>query len=140
MSSCTRKRASSIHRRFNWARSSSHDSSMVTGFPLSRGMKSMGCLVLFLLQLALRVEVADAAALAAGSRIQHRVDQGRLAGIHRRVHGALQFIRGCRVNADAAESFHHLVVARALDEYGRRWIRADRVDVGAAINAVIVED
>src|ERR1700733_13328303 len=28
---------------------------------------------LFLLQLALRIEVADAAALAAGSRVQHRI-------------------------------------------------------------------
>src|SRR6202521_2815973 len=34
---------------------------------------------LFLLQLALRIEVADPAALAAGRRIQHRVDQSRLA-------------------------------------------------------------
>src|SRR3954453_23085041 len=39
------------------------------------------------LQRALRIEVADAAARAAGGRVDHRVDQGRLAGIHRRVHG-----------------------------------------------------
>src|SRR6185312_9277187 len=43
----------------------------------------------FLLQRALRIEVADAAALAAGTRIEHRVDERRLAGIHRRVHRAL---------------------------------------------------
>src|SRR4026208_562871 len=35
-----------------------------------------------LLKLALRIEVADAAALAAGGRIDHRVDQGRLPAIH----------------------------------------------------------
>src|SRR5262245_27668742 len=40
---------------------------------------------------ALRIEVADAAALGAGGRINHRIDQCRLAGIHRRVDGALQF-------------------------------------------------
>src|SRR3954465_1816900 len=45
----------------------------------------------FLLQLALRIEVADAAALAARAGIQHRVDQGRLAAVHRPVHPALHF-------------------------------------------------
>src|SRR5882757_3368979 len=62
---------------------------------------------------ALRIEVADAAALGARRRIDHRVDQGRPAGIHRRVDRALQFIGRCRVDACAAERFHHLVVARA---------------------------
>src|SRR3984893_7585231 len=42
---------------------------------------------LFLAKHALRVEVADAAALAAGCRIDHRVDQGRLAAVHGLVHG-----------------------------------------------------
>src|ERR1700675_4372786 len=42
-----------------------------------------------LLQNALRIEVADAAAFGAGRRIDHRVDEGRLAGIHRFVDGAL---------------------------------------------------
>src|SRR3954468_8294860 len=46
------------------------------------------CLLLF--QNALRIEVADAAALRTSCRIDHRVDQGRLAGIHRRVDGALE--------------------------------------------------
>src|SRR6185295_5010809 len=45
---------------------------------------------LCLLQLALRIEVADAAALAACGRIEPRVDQGRLARIHRGIHRALQ--------------------------------------------------
>src|SRR5438105_115771 len=43
-------------------------------------------------------------------------------------------------DAVAAEGFHHLVVARALDEYRRRRIGAARIDVGAAVDAVIVED
>src|SRR5262249_35806308 len=96
---------------------------------------------LFLAQHALRVEVADAAALAAGRRVDHRVDQRRLAGIHRRVDGSLEFVGRRRLNADAAERFHHLVVARALDEHGGRRIRpAAGVDVGAAVDAVVVED
>src|SRR5216684_5545757 len=96
---------------------------------------------LFLLQNALRIEIADAPALGAGRRVDHGVDQGRLARIHRRVDGALQFIRRGRVDADAAERLHHLVVARSLDEDSRRYIgAAGRIDVGSAIDAVIVED
>src|SRR3954462_10841951 len=90
---------------------------------------------------ALRVEVADAAALAAGCRIDHRVDESRLAGVHGLVHGAPQLVRCRHIDADAAERFHHLVVARVLDEHGGRNVRtAGRVDVGSAIDAVIVED
>src|ERR1700730_4453602 len=48
-----------------------------------------GLWCLFFPKLALRGEVADRAALAAGRRIKHRVDQGRLAGVHGRVDGAL---------------------------------------------------
>src|SRR6478609_1553967 len=97
---------------------------------------------LFLLaEHALRIEVADAAALAAGSRIDHRIDEGRLAAIHRFVHGALELVRRGGVYADAAEGLHHHVVARALDEDGGGDVRATgRIDVGAAIDAVIVED
>src|SRR5215471_4445933 len=95
---------------------------------------------LLLANRALRVEVADAAALTARRRIDHRVDQRRLARIHRRVHGALEFVRACRVDANAAESFDHLVVTRAFDENRRRRIRTGRIDVGAAVNAVVVED
>src|SRR4051794_20538917 len=94
----------------------------------------------FLLQLALRVEVADAAALAAGGRIQHRVDQRRLAGIHRGIHRAFQLIGAGRVDADAAKGLHHAVVARAFHEHGRRRVGTHGIHVGAAIDAVIVED
>src|SRR5258705_1475446 len=58
---------------------------------------------LFLANDALRIEIADAPALGAGRRINHRVDQGRLARIHRRVDGALQFIRRDRIDAAPTE-------------------------------------
>src|SRR3954454_6131704 len=94
----------------------------------------------FLLQSALRIEIADAAALAAGGRIDHGVDQRRLATVHGGVDRALELVRRCGVDADAAESLDQLVVARALDENRRRRVAARRVDVGAAIDAVVVED
>src|SRR5207253_152170 len=78
--------------------------------------------VLFLAELALRVEIADSAALAAGSRIEHRVDEGRLARIHGRVDGPLQLIRRGRIDPYAAKSLDHLVVARSFDEDGRRGV------------------
>src|SRR5262249_35420683 len=96
---------------------------------------------LFLLaQRTLRIEVADAAALAAGGRVEHRVDEGGLARIHRLVDGAPQLVGRGRVDADAAERLDHLVVARSLDEHGGRRVGAAAIDVGAAINAVVVED
>src|SRR5207248_7590199 len=76
-------------------------------------------LVLLLPKRALRVEVADAAALAAGSRVDHGVDEGRLPRVHRLVHGALQLVGRRRVDADAAKRFHHLVVAGPRYEDGR---------------------
>src|SRR5947209_13954197 len=96
---------------------------------------------LFLAKHALRVEIADPTAFAARCRIDHRVDEGRLAGIHGPVHGAAQFV-GCRhVGSDAAERFDDLVVARILDEGCGRWVRtAAGIDVGSAIDAVIIED
>src|SRR4029077_3138993 len=51
-------------------------------------------------QSAFRVEVADIAAFAARSRIDHGVDQRGFAGVHRRVDGALQFVRRGRIDAD----------------------------------------
>src|ERR1700681_1660837 len=64
---------------------------------------------LFLLQLALRIEVADPAAFAAGRRIQYRVDQSRLARIHGRIDRALQLVRRGRIDADTAKGLHHPV-------------------------------
>src|ERR1700716_3060916 len=59
--------------------------------------------VSLLAQHALRVEVADAAALGAGPWIDRRVDEGRLAGVHRQVHRALQFVGCRRMDTDASE-------------------------------------
>src|SRR5882724_12899018 len=53
---------------------------------------------LFLANLALRIEVADSAALAAGGRVDHRVDEGRLAGVHRGVDGAFQLVGRSRID------------------------------------------
>src|SRR6266403_136584 len=90
---------------------------------------------------ALRIEVADAAALRAGRRVDHRVDQRGLAGVHGLVHGAFELVRRRRVHANTVECLHHLVVARVLDEHSRRNIRtAGWIDVGPAIDAVVVED
>ncbi|OIQ71774.1 hypothetical protein GALL_466090 [mine drainage metagenome] len=44
------------------------------------------------------------------------------------------------MDADTTESLHHLVVARALDEYGCRGVRTNGIDIGAAIDPVIIED
>src|ERR1700722_8385480 len=65
------------------------------------------------------VEIADVAALAARRRVDHRVDQRGLAGVHRRIDGALQFVRRGRIDTNPAEPFDHLVVTGALDERGR---------------------
>src|SRR5246127_2049723 len=112
--------------------------SLCTGSSASAENAADGCLLL--LQYALRIEVADAAALRARRRIDHCVDQSGLARIYRDVDCALQFIRGGGIDADAAKRLHHLVVSRTLDEHGGCGIRACRVGVGAAIDAVIVED
>src|SRR5262249_6996972 len=111
----------------------------------SRGSRRLPTLELpapsFLANRALRVEFADATALGAGRRVDHRVDEGRLAGVHGRVDGALEFVGLCRLSADPAECLRDLVVARALDEDGRGRVRtAGGIGISAAINAVVVED
>src|SRR6516165_2006446 len=95
---------------------------------------------LFFAKCALRIEIADATAFAACSRIDHRVNESRLAGIHRRVYGTFQFIRARCIDAHTVERLNHFVVTRALHEHRRRRVRTGVVDVGAAINPVIVED
>src|SRR5450755_2516975 len=80
-------------------------------------------LSLFFAKHALWIEIANAAALTAGGRVDHCIDEGRLTGVHSLVYGALELVRRRRVDADAAESIHDLVVARAFDEDGRRNVR-----------------
>src|SRR5262249_41153995 len=90
---------------------------------------------------ALRIKVADAAALAACRRVDHSVDERRPAGVHGSIDGALQLIGRRYIGADASERLNHLVVARAFDEDSRRRVRtASGIDVRSPINAVVVED
>src|SRR5262249_39122868 len=64
-------------------------------------------LPLFFAKRALRIEIADAAALAAGRWVDHRVDEGRLAGVHCLAHGALELVWRRHIDAYAAERFYH---------------------------------
>ena len=86
--------------------------------------------------------LVDAAAFGAGRFVDDGVDEGRLAAMHGSIDSAFVSSSGVVAStADAAEGFDHLVVARALDEHGRRDVlAARRVHVGAAIDAVVVED
>src|SRR6516225_5800928 len=98
------------------------------------GHRPRACRIgLFLFQSALRIEVAYPAALGTRRRIDDRVDQRRLAGIHGRVDRAFQFVGRRRVDADTAERLHHLVVTRALEDHDadRQAIAADRLDLHA---------
>src|SRR6266700_724555 len=113
----------------------------VPGAYSTPGHSSIDAADLFLANHALRIEVADAAALGPGRRVDRRVDEGRLAGVHGRVDGALELVGRCHMSADAAECLRHLVVARAFDEDRCRRVRtAGGIGVGAAIDAIVVED
>src|SRR6476646_3260151 len=109
-----------------------------SALPISETLSSR-CRLL-LANRALRIELADAAALGAGCRIEHRVDDGRPAGIHRRIDGPLQLFGRRHIHADAAERLDHLVVARVFDEGGDRRIRSGGIKIGSAIDAAVVED
>src|SRR6187402_2335402 len=102
--------------------------------PSNRSLLFFGCCALW-------IQSADAAALAAGRRVDDGIDEGRPARVHGLVHRTAQLVRCRRLNTDAAERFHHLVVTRVLDE--DRWRNvgtAGGIDVGSSIDAVVVED
>src|SRR5712672_564912 len=125
LSSCPRKRASGNRRRFSRARSLSHDGSVATGFPACAGNDADGLLSHFLRSLlcGLRLPMRPLSLPAAGSI------------------AALMRVGLPESMAASTERFNHLVVARALDEDGWCYVRAAcRINVGAAIDAVIVED
>src|SRR5439155_20859305 len=87
-----------------------------------------------------RVQAGDATAFGARALIDDGIDERGLARADGFFHALAQLGRGRGVHAHAAEGFDQLVVARALDEYGRRHIgAAGRIDVGAAVDAVVVE-
>src|SRR5581483_7199396 len=107
--SCARSRSSrpSWPPVCSWLSPSCFSSSPLSSLHLSSKLvanakRELPRVALFLLQLALRIEVADAARLAACRGIDHRIDQGRLAGIHRGVDRALELIRVGRIHADPA--------------------------------------
>ena len=64
-----------------------------------------------------------------------------LTGGHRGIDSTRQLLGRRCVDADTAESLHHLVVTGVLDEHRRGDVgTARRIDVGAAVDAVVVED
>src|ERR1700728_4756839 len=63
--------------------------------------------VSLLRQDAFRIEIADVATLAARRRVDHRVDERGLSGVHGRVDGTFQFVRRGRIDADPAEPLDH---------------------------------
>src|ERR1051326_493736 len=78
---------------------------------------------------------------APGTRVRcHSLSLRPLSTVHGGIDRAPQLVGRGRVYADAPERFNHLVVAGAFDEHGRRRIGAVLVDIGAAIDAVIVEN
>src|SRR5712692_1161162 len=88
-----------------------------------------------------RVQARDATAFGAGGFIDHGIDERGLARADGFFHCLAQLGRGRGVHAHAAEGLHQLVIARTLDEHGGCHIgAAGRIDVGAAVHAVVVED
>src|SRR5207249_1279531 len=88
-----------------------------------------------------RVQAGDTTAFGAGALIDDRIDERGPARADGFLHRAAQFGRGRGVRAHAAEGLDQLVVARALDEHGGCHVgAAGRIDVRAAVDAVVVED
>src|ERR1700694_3742401 len=101
---------------------------------------SISALPLFLFP-ALRIQARDATAFGAGGFIDHGIDERGLARADGFFHCLAQLGRGRGVHAHATEGLHQLVIACALDEHGGCHIgAAGRIDVRAAVNAVVVED
>src|ERR1700759_4875653 len=69
---------------------------------------------------ALGVQVGDVAALRAGARVEHAVDEGRSAGAERRPQGRLEVLRGRGVIAGAGERLDEPLVVGARRELGGR--------------------
>src|SRR5438876_1909927 len=88
-----------------------------------------------------RVQAGDATAFGAGALIDDGVDERGFARAEGFFHRLAQLGRGRGMDAHAAEGLHQLVIACTLDEHGGCHIRAaGRIDVRAALDAVVVED
>src|SRR2546427_2885256 len=101
--------------------------------PLSASISGL----LFLFRGA-RVQARDAAAFGARGLVDDGIDQRGLLRADGFFHCLAQLGRGRGVHAHAAEGLDQLVIARALHEYRGRRIAAVGIDVGAAVDAVVV--
>src|SRR5712691_856287 len=99
------------------------------------------CPSLLLWNTALRVEIADVAALRSRCRIDRAIGHGRLPRSQRLGEGLRAPLRIDGIVADAAKGFDQLVVAGVLQQDGWRGIGATAtVHIVAAIEAAVVED
>src|SRR6266851_1473355 len=90
---------------------------------------------------ACRIQARDATAFGPGGFIDHGIDERGLARADGFLHCLAQLGRRRGVHAHATEGLHQLFIACALDEHGGGHIRAaGRIDVRAAVDAVVVED
>src|SRR3954454_23305146 len=69
---------------------------------------------------ALRVEVGEVAALLAGARVEHAVDEGRDSRVECRPEGRLQLLGGGGAVAGSAERLDEALVVGARGERRRR--------------------
>src|SRR5438034_10272190 len=99
------------------------------------------CPSLLLRDAALRVEIADVAALRPRCRIDGAIDQSRFPRSQRIGESLREPLRIDGIVADAAKGFDQLFVARLLHQDGRRGVGATAaVDIVAAIDSAVVED
>src|SRR6266849_8238937 len=99
------------------------------------------CPSLLLWNTALRVEIADVAALRPRCRIDRAIDQGRFPRSQRLGESLREPLRIDGIVTDTAKGFDQLVVARVLHQDGWRGIGATAtVHIVAAIDAAVVED
>src|SRR3989441_7122474 len=99
------------------------------------------CPSLLLWNTALRVEIADVAALRPRCRIDRAIDQGRFPRSQRIGESLREPLRIDGIVADAAKGFDQLFVARLLHQDGRAGVGATAaVDIVAAIDSAVVED
>src|SRR6267142_2863609 len=99
------------------------------------------CPSLLLRDAALRVEIADVAALRPRCRIDRAIDQGWFPRSQRLGEGLREPLRIDGIVTDTAKGFDQLFVARLFHQDGWRGIGvAAGVDIVAAIDAAVVED
>src|SRR5207249_5926020 len=114
-----------------------HGSSVAGVGPLTRALP---CPSLLLWKTALRVEIADVAALRPRCRIDRAIDQGRFPRSQRIGESLREPLRIDGIVAGAAKGFDQLFVARVLHQDGRCGVGATAAfDIVGAIDAVAVD-